>query len=1146
MNLFTRFPIRLTIPLFLLLLALLAEGYTMKYNQRLADAEEEKEALALVTQDMTQLQGSINDRLRKGDWEGVQSAIASRGSNPNILVLVLVDDAGTIIGSTSLKLVGVPLSQALPDTDPILLKEVRTTLTGRVSLSDDQRLVTACYPVILGARVGEIRPHRVGILHLRYDLTFAKSIRSHGLERQALVMAGFYGGCFLLLGIFLHMVFARRAYRLIFTAKHFADGDLSARTGFEGKDELAHIGGAFDRMAEEITWSQEALHRLNRELRAISNCNQVLVRAENEQALLNDICRIICDEAGYRMACVGYAENDDAKTIRPIAWAGTETGYLEQAKLTWADTEWGHGPAGMAIRSGESACIQDFTVSPLVAPWREDALQRGYRSCICLPLKNEDAKTFGVLAIYSTLPNAFTPEEIRLMKELADDLAFGIVVLRARTERKLAADTLKISEEQYRTLIEQASDGIFVANNEGQYIDVNSAGCRLLGYSREEILRLKMRDVTKILPETPFRLDELREGKTFLSEREMIRKDGSLVLVEISAKQLPDGRLQGIVRDITERKRAEDERRGHLRFFESMDRVNRAIQGAHDLDTMMSDVLDIVLSTFDCDRAYLLYPCDPEAASWRVPKERTRPEYPGVLALGLEVPMGDDVARTLRILLDADGPVQFGPGTSYPLPADASERFGFKCFMAMSIRPKVGKPWQFGIHQCSYARIWTTEEEKLLQEIGRRLSDGLSSLLSYRDMRESEQKYREIFDNATDSIFVFDVTTDGRFRFTGVNATSTKLSGVSDSAASGKFLEEVVRPEQVARALPHFRRCVETGELLLYEEQYPRPAGGHSYLFTTLIPVRETNGSICRLIVVTHDITERKRAEEVLHEKAVELETEIAERQRAQEEISKLNESLEQRVHDRTFELEQANVRLKELDKLKSMFIASMSHELRTPLNSVIGFSSILLNEWAGPVPANQKENLAIILTSGKHLLSLINDVIDVSKIEAGMIEPVAEDFDVYDVVSEAATIFAPDVEKKGIALNVQAIHQSLRTDRRRLLQCLLNLISNAVKFTEKGSVSVRVCKTPDTDFVEISVEDTGIGIKEADMQKLFSAFARLDSPLQSTVLGTGLGLYLTKKLLKEVLNGDITVNSSYGKGSRFTLHVPVTGLRRT
>ncbi|MGO9570423.1 MAG: PAS domain S-box protein [Desulfomonilaceae bacterium] len=185
--------------------------------------------------------------------------------------------------------------------------------------------------------------------------------------------------------------------------------------------------------------SEEALSRLNRQLQAVSNCNQVLLRALDEQALVNDICRIICDETGYRLAWVGYAENDDAKTIRPVAWAGVDSGYVADAKLSWADdTERGRGPAGTAIRSGETVCVQDFDTDPVFGPWRESALQRGYRSGIVLPVKDESAKVFGVLMLYHSEPNVTTSDEIQLMEELAGDLAFGINTLRTRAERKRA------------------------------------------------------------------------------------------------------------------------------------------------------------------------------------------------------------------------------------------------------------------------------------------------------------------------------------------------------------------------------------------------------------------------------------------------------------------------------------------------------------------------------------------------------------------------------------------------------------------------------------------------------------------------------------------------------------------------------------
>lgn len=194
--------------------------------------------------------------------------------------------------------------------------------------------------------------------------------------------------------------------------------------------------------------AEEALQRLNRELRAISSCNQTLMRAVDEASLLRELCRIICDEAGYRMAWVGYAENDEAKTVRLVASAGVDDGYVAASHLTWSDTERGRGPGGTAIRTGRSVCIQDFTTGADAAPWRENALRRGYRSAIALPLRDDSAQVFGVLAIYSTASHAFTADEVRLLDELAADMAFGIAALRSRTERKRAEDLLRKREAE--------------------------------------------------------------------------------------------------------------------------------------------------------------------------------------------------------------------------------------------------------------------------------------------------------------------------------------------------------------------------------------------------------------------------------------------------------------------------------------------------------------------------------------------------------------------------------------------------------------------------------------------------------------------------------------------------------------------------
>jgi diguanylate cyclase (GGDEF)-like protein len=194
--------------------------------------------------------------------------------------------------------------------------------------------------------------------------------------------------------------------------------------------------------------------------------------------------------------------------------------------------------------------------------------------------------------------------------------------------------------------------------------------------------------------------------------------------------------------DPTRALRAGQEGQAHVRFVESLDRVNSVLHGTEDLEQMLTDVLDCVLSMFECDRAWLVFPCDPQAPSWRCPMERTRPEYPGTFALGIERPVDEAIAKTWRILIDAGRPVTFGPGGNYPLAKDFPSKFAIQSFIAVVLYPKIGQPWLFGLHQCSYARVWTAEEERLFQEVGRRIADGLTTLLTLRNLQQREAEAR--------------------------------------------------------------------------------------------------------------------------------------------------------------------------------------------------------------------------------------------------------------------------------------------------------------------------------------------------------------------------------------------------------------------
>lgn len=283
------------------------------------------------------------------------------------------------------------------------------------------------------------------------------------------------------------------------------------------------------------------------------------------------------------------------------------------------------------------------------------------------------------------------------------------------------------------------------------------------------------------------------------------------------------------------------------------------------------------------------------------------------------------------------------------------------------------------------------------------------------------------------------------------------------------------------------------------------------------IPFTDNEGKIIGLVGVVQDITEIKLAEEKLR---------------------KAHDELEEKVADRTRELAEANVRLQELDKLKSMFLASMSHELRTPLNSIIGFTGLLLMGMTGELNEEQKKQLNLVKNSANHLLSLINDILDISKIESGKIDLLIEEFEIFEIVDNVAATVSTLAKDKGLELKVECPQGiKLKSDKRRAKQILMNLVSNAVKFTEQGIVNISVEKL-NSENLKITVADTGIGIKEEDINKLFLPFQQVDMSSTKKHEGTGLGLHLCKKLTA-LLHGDISLKSEYGKGSEFKIILP-------
>ena len=645
------------------------------------------------------------------------------------------------------------------------------------------------------------------------------------------------------------------------------------------------------------------------------------------------------------------------------------------------------------------------------------------------------------------------------------------------TERKLAEEELV----RIREAVEGSSDAIGISDPEGHHFYHNRAFSDLFEWATAEELEAAGGGPAAYADHDVANdvFGTIMGGKSWRGEIDMVSKSGRRFPVFLRADAIRDdgGRtigLIGIHTDITERKMAEEALR------ESEEKYREVVERANDGIIIAQDG---VLRYCNPSAAQMFGYTTDEAVGVSISEGIHPDELPKIMDRYNRRMAGEDVPPVYEtVLLRRDG-----------TPMDFEINAGVITYD--------GKPADLII-----ARDVT--ERKQAEKV----------------VHESEEKMRSLFENSPD--IIMEIDRDGTLLF--INFT---VPGFTKEEVIGTPAIDYIAPEARDAFRDATARVFETGEPLRLETKGAGPDGRVSWYETRYGPVMR-DGEVSSAMLIASDVTERREAQEQLDLYREHLEELVKER------TVELEERTTQ-LEARSMELESANEQLQEADRLKSIFLASMSHELRTPLNSIIGFTGIILQGMAGELNEEQRRQLTMVKNSASHLLELINDLLDVSRVEAGRVDLWLEEFSLDDVVREVVETCLPMANEKGLDFRTEVPEDViLFTDRRRVKQILMNFASNAVKFSESGSVKI-AASVLDGEKLEVQVTDTGIGIEEANISRLFKPFQQIDMSLPKRYEGTGLGLYLSKKLA-DILGGDISAQSKFGVGSEFTVVLPL------
>ena len=385
-------------------------------------------------------------------------------------------------------------------------------------------------------------------------------------------------------------------------------------------------------------------------------------------------------------------------------------------------------------------------------------------------------------------------------------------------------------------------------------------------------------------------------------------------------------------------------------------------------------------------------------------------------------------------------------------------------------------------------------------------------------LRGSEERYRLLAETSPVGVF----RTDASGRTTYVNQRCVQISGLSLSASQISGWDGCMHPDDRRLLADPWREHMKEGRNTPFRAEFRvlRPDRSISWVLAQASPEFNADRKLQGYVGTITDITDLKAAQHALQES---------------------RDHFEERVDERTRELELAKVEAERADRAKTAFLSTVSHELRTPLNAILGFTDVILNEFSGPLTEAQHQQLTLVQDSAVHLRALIEDVLDISRIEAGRMSLDLVPVDIADLLRRRVASFAPEASRKSVRLesDIAAGLGTIQADVKRVGQIINNLLTNALKFTDAGSV--RLSAHSDGDSVRIEVVDTGIGISGDQLENIFRPFNHLQHPAGRIYEGTGLGLTISRQLAR-TLGGDLTVTSTLGAGSCFTLTLPVAG----